>query len=334
MALNTVMKKLFPGISISALIAIFSLLINAVFPQVSAVLIAVLIGLLINNSISLPAKLEPGISYAGKKLLKLGIILLGIRLSFFEILRLGGSSLLIIITCIILALFLVIKLSERFEVPSRLATLIAIGTAICGNSAIVAASPVIKAKDEEVAFAVGTITIFGLSAIILYPLIGDVLVLTSEEFGVWAGTAINDTAQVVAAGFMYGESAGEVATVVKLTRNIFIAPVIFLFSYLAAKAELDSSKKAEKVNLVKIFPWFVLGFLFVALVRTTGILPEFMVSALSNLADFFIVIALAGIGLGIKFSSMRGLGLKALFTGLFAAVIMGASSLILVKLII
>ncbi len=325
--MNHKYRILVPGLSLTAIIALISILINTSFPELSSVLIAVLIGLILNNTIKISEMYSPGIGYSGNKLLKLGIILLGIRLSFFEILGLGGTALIIIITCIILALTLVIKLSQKFQVPPRLATLIAIGTAICGNSAIVAASPVIKAKDEEVAFAVGTITIFGLSAIVLYPIIGGALALTDSQFGVWAGTAINDTAQVVAAGFTFSQESGEVATVVKLTRNIFIAPVILLFSYISAK---ESSQKADKVNLVEIFPWFVLGFLLVALIRTTGILPEFIISTISFMSNFLIVMALAGIGLGIRFSSMRGLGLKALFTGLFAAVIMGASSLIFV----
>ncbi|OWZ84676.1 YeiH family protein [Natranaerobius trueperi] len=320
------------GIVLTFLIAIIALTVNFIYSPISPVLIAVFLGIIIKNSAYLPKNTEPGIKYSAKKLLKLGIILLGVRLSFFDILNLGFSSLLIIIICILLALSLVINLSRFIGVPKKLATLIAIGTAICGNTAIVASAPVIKAKEEEVAFAVATITVFGLSAIIIYPLIGGFIGLTQVEFGTWAGTAINDTGQVIASGFLYGDKAGEVSTIVKLTRNIFLAPVVFLFSHLTVKNE--ASKEDIKVDYTAIFPWFVVGFLGMALLRTTGILPETLISTISFLSDLLIVMALAGIGLGIQLSSLKGLGLKAFFTGLTASFIMGITSLLLITLLL
>lgn len=322
-----------PGVLLAAVIAALALLVNYFYPPLSPVVIGIILGLLINNSMTTPSACKAGVDYCSKKLLKLGIILLGIRLSFFEILNLGTMSLVIILSCVVLALTIVIGLSKTLKVPPRLATLIAIGTAICGNSAIVASSPVIRAKKEEVAFAVATITLFGLSAILVYPLIGSLLGLTPLAFGTWAGTAINDTGQVIAAGFQYGESAGEAATVVKLTRNLFIAPVVVLFSFLTARQETGSKAHSPgRVNVFKIFPWFVLGFLLMALIRTAGFLPGNIIEQVSFAADYLLVMALAGIGLTIEIGSMRGLGLKAFFTGLLAALIMGGVSLLLVLL--
>ncbi len=320
---------------ITAALAGIAFLINNYYSPLSPVVIAIIAGLLISNFIGTPAACKQGIDYCAKKLLKLGIVFLGIRLSFFEILDLGANSLAIIITCIILALTVVISLSKKFGVPPRLATLIAVGTAICGNSAIVATSPVIKAKEEEVAFAVGTITVFGLSAIVFYPVIGAYMHLSPVEFGTWAGTAINDTGQVVAAGFQYGITAGEAATVVKLTRNLFIAPVVVLFAYLTAKEEAgQSSFHFKGLNLFRIFPWFVLGFLVMAFLRTADLLPDLVIGLLSFTSAFLLVMALGGIGLSINLASMKGLGLKAFLAGLLAAVVMGTTSLLLILLIL
>ncbi len=326
-----------PGIALTAVIAGIALFLNTLYPPLSPVIVAIIAGLLINNVIGLPPIYKQGADYCANTLLKMGIILLGIRLSFSEILNLGTMSLAIIMICIGLSLTLVINLSRKFNVPPKLATLIAIGTAICGNTAIVASAPVIKAKEGEVAFAVATITVFGLSAIIVYPLIGSLLNLSPIEFGTWVGTAINDTSQVVAAGFIYGGSAGEAATVVKLTRNLFITPVVFFFSYITAKAEVDATVNNTgpgQINYFKIFPWFVLGFLLMALVRTAGILSELMVDQISFAADFLLVMALGGIGMSIGIASMRGLGLNAFLTGLLAALIVGVTSLLLVLFIL
>lgn len=349
--------QIMPGVILTLVIAALALGVNSIFAPVSPVIVAVIIGIAAKNTVGIPEKYQIGSKFAAKKLLKLGIILLGIRLSFFEILNLGGWSLVIIVVCITLALTVVIQLSRKFQVPEKLATLIAIGTAICGNSAIVASAPVIKAKEEEVAFAVAVITVFGLSAIVVYPIIGSLLGLTAVEFGTWAGTGINDTGQVVAAGFIYGEQAGEVATVVKLTRNIFIAPVVFIFSYLSVKEGMGESAKDvsevstegcnsskgdnigvvsrdDKVKFVEVFPWFVLGFLAMALLRTTGFLPEFAITGITFASQLLIIMALAGIGLEIKIESLRGMGMKAFITGLTASIIMGVTSLILVLLLI
>jgi len=337
MVLKKIDHSVLPGIALAALIAGIALFLNAQYPPLSPVIVAIIVGLLINNVIGLPPICKQGADYCANTLLKMGIILLGIRLSFYEILNLGTMSFTIIIICIVLSLTLVISLSRKYNVPPKLATLIAIGTAICGNTAIVALSPVVKAKEEEVAFAVATITVFGLSAIIVYPLVGSLLDLSPIEFGTWAGTAINDTSQVVAAGFIYGESAGEVATVVKLIRNLFIAPVVFFFSYITAKAEVDTTGNnagPRRINYFKIFPWFVLGFLLMALVRTAGILPESMADQISFAADFLLVMALGGIGMSIGIASMRGLGLKAFLTGLLAALTVGVTSLLLVLFIL
>lgn len=319
--------KLLPGLVLVALISVIAQVLNAFYQPLSAVLIAVLLGVLLKNTAGVRKEFQPGAKYAVKSILKLAIILLGVRLSFYDLINLGVNSLWIIVTCILLALSLTTGIAKWFKLPPRLGTLIAVGTAICGNSAAIATAGAIEAEEEEVAFAVGTITLFGVLAIIIYPLIGKALALSDLVFGTWAGTAINDTAQVVTAGFLYSNAAGEVATVVKLTRNLFIAPVVFFFSVIYA---MGKARSEQSVNYVAIFPWFVLGFLGMAMVRTTGILPAAVISFLKETADFLILIAVAGIGLGLDLKAMKKLGFKAFYTGLFASTVMGLVSFFLV----
>ena len=179
---------------------------------------------------------SPDIKFALQRVLRLGIILLGLRLSLQAVAKIGLSALVLVLVCISVALTLAYLAGRFFKIPARLALLIGVGTAICGNSAIIATAPVIEAKDEDVSFAVATITLFGTVAIVLYPIIGHALALSSGAFGMWAGSAVNDTSQVVAVGAAFSEAARDVATVVKLTRNTLMAPLIVIIGLLYARA--------------------------------------------------------------------------------------------------
>jgi uncharacterized integral membrane protein (TIGR00698 family) len=202
---------------------------------VSAVAIAIILGVLIRNLIGLPDSCKPGTSFAVKRVLRVGIALMGAQLSVGQVLNTGASSVLIVAACIVLAILVVRFISMRMGMSDRLGTLLGVGTSICGVSAIVATSPVIEAKEEETSMAVATITIFGLLAVLFYPLLGLSLGLSDRFFGTWAGTAVNDTSQVVATGLIFSQKAGEIATVVKLTRNLFMAPVIVALSWFYLK---------------------------------------------------------------------------------------------------
>ncbi|MCK4981294.1 MAG: putative sulfate exporter family transporter, partial [Victivallaceae bacterium] len=277
----------------------------------------------------------PGQTLAVKKVIRWGIILLGVRLSFMEVVKIGGSALVIIVSCIILAIILVRYLSIRIGLPDRLGTLIGVGTSICGVTAIVATSPAIDANEEETSFAVATIAIFGLLAVVIYPLIGYLLNMSDTFFGTWAGTAVNDTSQVVATGFIYSEAAGKIATVVKLTRNLFMAPVIVILSsfYLMKKSKEEGAESGEKtkVDYKKAFPVFVLGFVVMAVLRTLNVFSPEGISMIKVAANFLIVTALAGVGLGTSFASMRKTGLKPFYAGLFASALMAGVSFGLIK---
>lgn len=324
-----------PGILLCIAIAIPSILFHQyVYKPISPITVAIILGLIINNCIKLPLVCKDGIDFSLKRILRWGIIFIGIRLSFVDVLRTGGNSLAGIIICIIMATFLVWSIAKRMKLPEKLGILIGIGTAICGNSAIVAAAPVIDAKDEDVACSVTIVTFFGVIAVFVYPVVGHFLRLTETTFGTWAGTAINDTSQVIAASFMYSQRSGEIATVVKLTRTLFMLPLIVLLGYIYARKEGCNIQVGKKVQFKKIFPWFLLGFLGMALIRTINILPSNIVNILKTLAEYCIVIALAAIGVTTDFKIMRQQCFKRpLGVGLIAASIMGTLSIVIIKIL-
>jgi uncharacterized integral membrane protein (TIGR00698 family) len=227
------------------------------------------------------------------------------------------------------------RLSLALGLSERLGTLIGVGTSICGVSAIVATAPAIEARDEETALAVGTITIFGLLALLVYPLVGSALGLSDRFFGTWAGTAVNDTSQVVATGLMYSQPAAEVATVVKLTRNLFMAPVILLLSALfrrrsAGDAGPDPRRgwKAWK----SAAPLFVFGFLGMALLNSLGLFGPEARHWLRFLSLGCILLGIGGVGLGTDLSAVRRIGLKPLYAGLAASMVMAGVSFGLIAL--
>jgi uncharacterized integral membrane protein (TIGR00698 family) len=223
-------------------------------------------------------------------------------------------------------------------IPGRLATLIGVGTAVCGNSAIVATAPVIRARDEEVSFAVATNTLFGTAAVILYPVIGRLLHFGDAQFGTWAGTAVNDTSQVVATGFAFSEAAGHVATAVKLTRNALMGLVIVGVGLAYARAGEETGAPANLATRLKqSLPLFVVGFLAMAVLNSVGGLRWLserthhdVGAVLRETSRAMILVALAGVGLSTRIEAMRRTGLKPFLIGLAVAALTSVASLLLI----
>jgi uncharacterized integral membrane protein (TIGR00698 family) len=224
------------------------------------------------------------------------------------------------------AALVVVGLGRWMAVPRRLTTLLAVGTAVCGNSAIIATAPLIEAEEREVAFAVGTITLFGTLAVFAFPFLGHALGLPQWHYGVWAGAAINDTAQVLAAGLAYGDSAAAVATVVKLTRNALMAPILVGVGVGMARHRPGVRWQAA---VGKSIPLFVVGFLAVALLNTLGVLPAVLRAALIQASRLLILAALAGIGLSLRVLELRVVGWRPFLVGLGASVGLAAATLLL-----
>jgi uncharacterized integral membrane protein (TIGR00698 family) len=353
----TEFKPVWMGLLMVAAVALSSRLLYWLIPGLflkyilSEALLAIMIGLTIRNWVGIGERYHLGISFSINRILRFGIILIGLRLSMQDIASTGIIALVLVIVSVTIVLSLAVVLGKWLKAPPRLAALIGIGTAVCGNSAIIATAPVIEAKEEEVSFAVATITLLGVLAVVSYPLIGHLASFSDRVFGLWAGLAVNDTSQVLAAGAAFSEPALSIATIVKLTRNTLLVPLIFMIGAVYQRSARRRSKiKAQSgITFSNLVPGFVLGFLLMALIRTLGIyfgvLPHDLsnpgnltfaanlLTGLDEAARFAILMALAGVGLNTDMMSMRKIGLKPFLLGTLLAAVLALVSLGLISFV-
>ncbi len=323
-----------PGVLLLVAIAGVSLGVSQFLPAYfGAVFVAVVLGIVVANTVDLDPKVyQPGIRLGLKKFLKLAIILLGAGISFQEILGVGVPGLMIIVVLIAMVFALTFVLGRWLGVSFRQMLLIAAGVSICGNTAVVTTAPLVEAKDDEVAMAVGVVTLFGVLTVLLYPFIGHWLAMGDQAFGMWAGTAVNDTSQVVAAGFIFSEDAGVVATTVKLTRNVMLVPVVLLIAFLYRRQVKGGG--GEKVSALEVFPTFVLGFLALAMANSLGWIPAQLSDGLVEASKLLILLALSGIGLGVEIKALRRLGGKPFALGFAVEVALALAALGLIWLVL
>ena len=320
-------------------------LLNLDKSPISPIIIAIILGLLISNSVKNIHNYSEGFAFSIKYLLKLGIIFLGIRLSISDILLYGSQGLLVIIPCIAISIFIVSNLRKYFQVSDNLSLLIAVGTSICGATAIVALAPAINAKKEEISYAIANITVFGLIAMFLYPLLGFIVFNdNSLAVGLFLGTSIHETAQVAGSGMIYAEqyenpSVLDIATVIKLVRNTMMVMVIPLLAYLARK----NSKQNNKINIGSIFPYFIIGFLVFGMIRTIGDQFEYQIGSelwnnfihyIKYSAELLLIIAMSAVGYNTKLDKFKNLGLKPFYLGFIAALSVGIVSFSIIYLIL
>ena len=239
--------------------------------------LAVILGIFVANVGMLPQSCKPGI-FLGEKLLVFGIVLMGAGLNIGKIATQGPAMLAIILVTMSVGFFLIYILGKLFTLPPALALLLAVGTTICGTTAIAITAPLIKAPEEETSYAVGTVALWGLVAILLYPYLGHLMQASDFNFGVFAGTAIHSTPQVIGAGFIYSDIAGQTATAVKLVRNCFIAPVAILIAMWFAHNLKTVDPTAKGLNLKRVFPWFLFGYFFMAACNSFGLFSTQAVS--------------------------------------------------------
>ena len=318
---------------------------------IEPVMLAIVLGMILSNCWTLPKAIQPGLKFSVKKLLPLGIVLLGARLDYREMLKVGAEGLILSILETVVALVLLLLLTRLLKLPRKLGVLLGVGTAICGGTAIVATAPVIEAEEKDVVFSVATVTLLGLIAMFTLPIIGHLLQLTDKQFGIWAGLAIHQTPQVVAAGFAYSDESGQTATIVKLARVCLLAPVVFIIGvvYARRKAKETGVGERKKMNYFHLFPMFVVGFLAVALLNTIGLLPKLtfhiaqggllspgdrdwnLAGSLEQISKVCIIISMAGVGLETKFAAMRQTGLKPFVASLVAVLVVAVMVLGLIK---
>lgn len=325
------------GIALSGAIACLAWFAGREVPVIGGPVFGILAGILVSlgsrRTAGLTAGAGPGIKFSSKKVLQAAIILLGFEMNLAQVFATGRDSLAVMVFTIAAAFASAWALSRVFGLRGRVPVLISVGTAICGASAIAATSSVIGADDDEVASSVSTIFLFNVAAVFLFPALGRLVGLSQHGFGLWAGTAVNDTSSVVAAGLAYGEDALSYATVVKLTRTLLIIPIVLALSVPAFRARVcgdavvAGATKESAPALGKIFPWFVLGFLTAALLRTLGVVGAEPAAFLGAAGKFLIVMAMSAIGLGTDLVKIRAAGWKPILLGMGTWFAVAATSL-------
>lgn len=322
-------KNIAPGLLLCAVIAVPAWFLGKLVPVIGSAVFAIVFGMII-AFFKRPKWLEGGIKFTSKKILQTSIVFLGFGMNFITVLEVGGNSLLIILSTITTSLVMAFIMAKILKLPSNTATLVGVGSSICGGSAIAATAPVIRARDSEVATSISVIFLFNVIAAFTFPAIGQALGMSDTGFGMWAGTAINYTSSVVAAGQSWGSMTGsdvalQYATIVKLTRTLAIIPItlaLAIFQLVKAKksARNGGGEEGFTFSFVKVFPWFVIFFLVAAVVNT-WLFPVLHIggnvsSFLSDVGKFMITLAMAAIGLNTNVVKLVKSGWKPILSGL------------------
>lgn len=311
-----------PGVVICVLISLVGLLLGARFPIIGAPVFAILIGIAAGNLFRLSPVTKPGVSFCSKKVLQLAIIVLGANLSLSQIWNTGRESLGVMLVSLSVSLLGAWLIGTRMGISPRLTSLVGVGTGICGGSAIAAIAPIISADDDEIAFSISTIFLFNVVAVLVFPLVGHMIHLGDHGFGLWAGTAINDTSSVVAAGYSYSKAAGDFAAITKMARTTMIIPISLAFALLMRRRTGRGS-----YSLKKILPWFILGFIAMATLNSLHLLGPALPGMAGAAGRYLIVVALAGVGLGANLQKMLKTGPKPILLGLLVWALVAISSL-------
>ena len=311
--------KIIPGFGAACILAFIARYIESILPIhiIGASVIALLLGMLINNFYK-PAYLSVGLKFTSKKVLKLAIILLGASLSVNVILSVGKMSLMVMVFTLLTCFGGGYLVGKALGLNWKLSNLISAGTGICGGSAIAAIAPVIDAEDKDIAYAMSATFLFDMAMIILFPIMGRWMGLSDMAYGLWAGTAVNDTSSVVAAGYAFSEGAGDFATMVKLTRTLSIIPTVLVFTFINLRIKRKQSidtNAGKKVNVMKLFPWFIVGFIGLAIINSLGFIPVNVSACAKDISKFLMVAALAAIGLGTSFKDVRKSGFAPMMHG-------------------
>jgi len=318
-----------PGVLAAAAVAAAATYLARFAPILGAPVIAILGGVAIRSFVAMPRAAGPGIAFASRNVLQAAIVVSGFGISLASIYRTGLGTLPVTLGTIAVALAIAPFAGRLLGLEVKLRELVGIGTAICGASAIAAVASVIEPSEADVALAISTIFFYNIAAVLTFPALGHALALSQEQFGVWAGTAINDTSSVVAAGFAFGREAGLQATIVKLTRATLILPIVGTIALLRARNERAAGKP---IPWRKIVPWFIVWFLAAALVNSLGLVPDAWHAPIAEIATYLISLALAAIGLQTALGRLFGTGSRPLTLGFVLWVAVATSSLAIARI--
>ena len=334
-----IIKENSPGILLCLAIALPSWFLGKHFPVIGGPVIAIIAGMIITLLIKNKSRLDPGIKFTSKKILQWAVILLGFGLNLNVILKTGAQSLPIILITIGVSLIISYILCKVMRIPAKISTLVGVGSSICGGSAIAATAPVIDADDEEVAQAISVIFFFNVLAALLFPQFGTFLgfdTTSGEAFGIFAGTAVNDTSSVTAAAstwdamYQLGSQTLDKAVTVKLTRTLAIIPITLVLAFIRTKKAKDAGN--GKVDMKKIFPFFILYFVLASVITTVASgmgISSAVFNPIKELSKFFIILAMAAIGINTNIVKLVKTGGKPIFMGLCCWIGVTAASLLM-----
>lgn len=321
------MAQYSPGILVMAAATAVSVYVGGLQSFAGALVIALALGLIVGNSRLFRPGIRPGIQLATKRFLRLGVVVLGLQLSLPEIIDLGLPVLALIVASVILSFAFTRFVGERLGLSTAGATLMAAGFSICGASAIAGMQSIVDADDDEVASAIAMVTLYGSLVILGLPLLGSALQLSPETFGIWSGLAVHEVAQVVATASTAGAAALAVATVVKLGRVVLLAPVAAFVSISTRRANGQQPPTGKTARATPIVPLFVLGFLALMLLRSTGIVPQPVLDAGALTATWLLAAAMFGLGTGINIPHLARTGGRNVALGAISTVFLGGISL-------
>lgn len=303
--------------------------VNGTHP-LEAMLVGIVLGVVIRNAGLIPKKWEPYLKKFETPLLW-GIMLLGAGFSI-KIASELPLSLVVIFATMLVCFFFVYFIARKFGLPEKLSALLAVGTSICGGSAIAITAPLIKAKQEETSYSVSTIVIAAFILLVSLPFLGSLFGLNQTAFGIWAGTAVHNTPQTIGTGYIFGEEAGQVATIIKLSRNMFMILVAVLVSLWFGAKEAGEGRLGKKA-ILKAFPWVLFGYVAMAICAVKGFFSPEGVSFFKSAGKFLILMGMVGIGFGTNFRDVKRFGVKPLLVGILGAVVGTGVSLVLVKVL-
>jgi uncharacterized integral membrane protein (TIGR00698 family) len=322
-----------PGVVLTAVIAAMAFALRQIpyISILSPIILSIAIGMALHNFVGTPALAKPGVAFSMRRILRFAIILLGLQLTAAQLVEVGGTGLAIIAMALAATFLFTQQLGRLIGVDRKLSQLIAAGTSICGASAVIATNTVTDAPDEDVAYAVACVTVFGSIAMFVYPLLPGLLHLDPHTFGLWSGASIHEIAQVVAAAFQDGRRAGEFATIAKLARVMMLAPVVIILGFFAARrARLGGEGQS---NARVPMPWFVLGFIALVFVNSAVAIPPETRNVIVTATTFLLSMALAAMGLETDIRKLHAKGLRPLLLGASAFLFISSFTLLLIKIL-
>ena len=328
-------QRLLPGLLLTFILAAVAFELRSLLgiTALSPLIVAIVLGMAFHNTIGTPGAFKPGVAFSMRRILRFAIVLLGLQLSFAQLIKVGTVGLAIIAVTLAATFVFTVWLGRRLGIDRKLAQLIAAGTSICGASAIIATNTVTRASDEDVAYAVACVTVFGSASMLLYPALEGLVQLAPHAFGLWAGASIHEIAQVVAAAFQNGTSSGHFGTIAKLSRVMLLAPTILALGYVSAKRLQTVGGDHVTPAMQRLpMPLFVLGFLAMMVFNSFDLIPQVDKTYLVQATTFLLTVALAAMGLETDFGKLRAKGWRPLLVGAGSWLFISAFSLVLIEL--